>query len=278
MLVDLFRSRPSLAVELLGDAFDYAVPDHVRVQLSSNDLNDYKPTEYRADAVITATDPAGNPVLAVIVEAQLQPDPDKEWTWLAYLGNLRARLGCPVVLLVVSPTAATAIKCVAPIETGHPGLVLRPLVVGPAQLAPITELDQARHHPERAALAALAHRDHPAFDQIFRTLVAALNDIDHEHAGLYTDTVLAQLPPRARQRWEAFMTRTYEYQSNYARRYFSQGEARGEARAVLGFLRARGIPVPDDAQARIIDCTDLDQLDTWVNRAATATTIHDVLD
>ncbi|MGH3709310.1 MAG: hypothetical protein ACRDRQ_14680, partial [Pseudonocardiaceae bacterium] len=80
------------------------------------------------------------------------------------------------------------------------------------------------------------------------------------------------------------MTTSYEYQSDFARRYFSQGrtegraegEARGEAKAVLAFLDARGITVSDDVRARIAACTDLDQLDTWVRRAATATTSQDL--
>ena len=35
-------------------------------------------------------------------------------------------------------------------------------------------------------------------------------------------------------------------------------------------LSARGIAVPDDLPARILACSDLDQLDRWLTRAATA--------
>jgi len=101
-VVELFRARPELVVGLLSGALGYAVPEYAGVRLASNDLNDYKPTEYQADAVIILTDPDGNPVLAVIVEAQLRPDPGKRWAWPAYFGNLQARLRCPVVLV---PTA-----------------------------------------------------------------------------------------------------------------------------------------------------------------------------
>jgi hypothetical protein len=77
-------------------------------------------------------------------------------------------------------------------------------------------------------------------------------------------------------------TRTYEYQSNFARRYYTEGRTEGRAEgiamAVLEILRARGIPVPDDLQTRITTCTDLHQLGTWIQQAATATTIHDLLD
>jgi hypothetical protein len=302
-VVELFRARPELVVELLSGALGYAVPEYAGVRLASNDLNDYEPTEYQADAVIILTDPDGNPVLAVIVEAQLRPDPKKRWAWPAYFGNLQARLQCPVVLVVVSPTAGPVAGYAAPMDTGHPDFVLRPLVVGPEQLTPITEVTQAQRDLELAVLSALAHRDHPQFQRIFLTLATALDQAKHERAGLYTDMVLASCPPAVQQCLEELMTtQTYEYQSNFARRYYAQGEARGrtkgrtegeakgrtegeakgraegEARAVLAILRARGIPVPDDIRTRITTCTDLDQLDTWVRRAATATTIHDLLD
>lgn len=82
---------------------------------------------------------------------------------------------------------------------------------------------------------------------------------------------------------------TYEYQSDFARRYFFQGksegraegkaegEAKGEAKALLTVLEARGIDVPGPARHRITECTDTNQLETWIRRATTATTIDDVL-
>ena len=294
-VVELFRARPELVVGLLSGALEYPVPEYAGVRLASNDLSEYQPTEYQADAVIVLTDPNGEPVLAVIVEVQLSPDPKKRWAWRAYFGNLQARLQCPVMLVVISPTAGPVAGYAAPLDTGHPGFVLRPLVVGPEQLAPITEVAQAQRDLELAVLSALTHRDHPQFQEIFLTLTTALDQAKHERAGLYTDMVLASCPPAVQQCLEELMaTQTYEYQSNFARRYYTEGEARGEAKgrsegrsegraegeakAVLAILRARGISVPEDIRTRIITCTDLDQLDTWVHRAATATTIHDLLD
>jgi hypothetical protein len=95
---------------------------------------------------------------------------------------------------------------------------------------------------------------------------------------MYHDLVAVGLPMAALRHLEAQMAvaGTYQYQSEFARRYFSQGEAKGEAKALLKVLSARGIKVPDDARERIIGCTDLDQLETWVSRAATATSIHEL--
>lgn len=56
----------------------------------------------------------------------------------------------------------------------------------------------------------------------------------------------------------------------------AEGEAKGEAKAILLVLAARGISIPDDTRQRITACTDLTQLTTWTERAATATAIDDL--
>ncbi|HWU88067.1 MAG TPA: hypothetical protein VN253_12360, partial [Kofleriaceae bacterium] len=105
ILVDLCRQRGELAralVRLCGIAVDGA-----RVELASIDLSQVVPTEYRADAVTVFRD--GDVARgAVIVEVQLQPDPDKWSSWPVYVSVLRAALGCPVHLLVIAPDPAVA--------------------------------------------------------------------------------------------------------------------------------------------------------------------------
>jgi len=68
-----------------------------------------------------------------------------------------------------------------------------------------------------------------------------------------------------------------EYRSEIFRRAAAENEARGEARAISAVLDARGVSVPDDVRKQILACTDLSQLDTWLRRASTATSIDDVL-
>lgn len=113
-------------------------------------------------------------------------------------------------------------------------------------------------------------------------LLEALRSVDEQHATLYHDLVLAALPVVARQHLETLMTTTYEYQSDFARKYVSQGRAEGraegEAAALLTVLAARGVDVPDEARARITACTELDQLETWIRRAATADSVADLFD
>jgi len=56
----------------------------------------------------------------------------------------------------------------------------------------------------------------------------------------------------------------------------ARGEIRGEAKSVLKILVARSIEVTDEVRERILSCTDVDQLDIWINRALTATTADDL--
>jgi hypothetical protein len=41
-------------------------------------------------------------------------------------------------------------------------------------------------------------------------------------------------------------------------------------------LKARNVEVPDFLRERISTCTDLEQLETWIGRAATAATIDEL--
>jgi hypothetical protein len=118
-----------------------------------------------------------------------------------------------------------------------------------------------------------------------RTLGAA-RGLEDERAKLYADLVLLSVDHAARAILEARMASgTYEYQSDFARRYVAQGraegeahgEARGRAHALLGVLSARGVAVPDDVRARISECADLDLLDRWLASAVTAMAISDVV-
>ncbi|MEO3791448.1 hypothetical protein ABGB14_14690 [Nonomuraea sp. B10E15] len=56
----------------------------------------------------------------------------------------------------------------------------------------------------------------------------------------------------------------------------AEGRAEQAATSVLLVLEARGFDVPEDARARIISCTDLAQLEAWLERAATTQTLQDL--
>lgn len=56
VLVDLFKSRPSLGAELLSEALGLALPIYTEARLISIDLTQIRPAEYRADVVVLLLD------------------------------------------------------------------------------------------------------------------------------------------------------------------------------------------------------------------------------
>jgi hypothetical protein len=253
VLIEMFRDRPQLVADLLGGPLDIKIPRFDRALVSDADATVLAPTEYRADAVVTLHR-AGNPVLAVVVEVQLSEVTEKRLSWPVYVVSQYAK----------------------PIVIGLPGLVLTPMVLGPRQVPLVTDPDQARRSPQLAVLSALIHGRRADPTPVFAALLAALDTVDHNHVALYTDLVLTALPAEAQARLEELMAITIPGypQSNFARRHFSQGEAE----ALLTILDARGIEVPDDVRTEITDCTDLEQLNTWIRRAATAHKVQDLFD
>lgn len=279
-LVELFRARPTLAAELLTGTLGIEVPLHEQARADPADLPDLLPTEYRADAVVVLVQ-HDEPVMAVVVEVQLRRDGDKRWSWPVYVSTLRARLRCPVELLVVCPDASIAAWCAAPIRLGGSGSQITPLVLGPELVPVVTDPDQASRMPELAVLSAIAHGGEKNHHAVLGALLSALGTIEEQQAFLYLELVHVALPESARRHLEELMsTDTGEELSSLAQWYVKRGETRGkaegEANAVLAVLEARRIKVPDTTRALIAACQDLVQLDTWVRRAATAATIDEL--
>jgi hypothetical protein len=282
-LVLLFRNRPTLAEELLRDTLHVSLPKHAHVRVGEADLTELVPTEYRADLVIVLEgerehEPAG----AIIVEPQLSKDAQKRWSWPTYVCGLRARLRCNVVLLVISIDEAVAAWARAPIETGHPGFTLTPLVVGPEAVPAILDVAVAKRAPELAVLSAVAHgHDDPdRAVQIANAALATCVGLDREREVLYSDLVFISLSEAAKSIMEKLMASGhYEPQSEFARNLLklrreaetgrAEGRAEGEAAAVLAVLETRGLALTEEQRARIRGCTEADVLDRWVRKAVT---------
>jgi hypothetical protein len=281
--VTLFRNRPTLAPELLRDVLRCPVPEFDRVSVGDASLTEVVPTEYRADLVLLLqSESPGEPRAAIVVEAQLGRDADKRWSWPVYLAGLRARLRCEVALLVVTADASVAAWASTPIPTGHPGWTLTPLVLGPAAVPVIRDDTVASRSPELAVLSVMTHGHDPDAVAIAQAALVAVRQLEDERAKLYADLVLLSVGEAARAILEALMASgTYEYQSDFARRYVAQGEAQGEAKgrahALLTVLAARGIEVTDAVRTRITACTDLEALDRWLASAVTAQSIGDIV-
>jgi len=284
-LVLLFRNRPALAPELLQGALGLGLPAWSEARVESAELTEVVPTQYRADLVVLLLE--CKPVFAIVVEVQLSRDEDKRKTWPLYLTSLRSRVGCPTALLVVAPEASVARWCAQPIELGHPGFVLQPLVAGPDAIPVLTDKQAARQDPELAVLSAMAHGRAELGKTIAQTVLAAVEGLEAEKVRLYVDLALSSLNDVAREALEALMrSGTYEYQSEFARRYVAQGRAeglqeglqRGEVEALFEVLDARGIAVDEAAREQIMACTELAQLKLWLRKAVTARSVQELFD
>jgi hypothetical protein len=181
----LFRNRPALAAELLRDALHIEVPNYSEARIESSELTELQPAEYRADLVVLLYE--GVPVLGIVVEVQVQRDADKGYSWPLYVAGLRARIRCPVCLLVIAADEVVARWAAQAIELGG-GNRFVPLVVGPSGVPEVTDPAAAQADPELAVLSAMAHgqdSDAERAVQIADAAIAASSGLDANRAVLY---------------------------------------------------------------------------------------------
>ena len=133
--------------------------------------------------------------------------------------------------------------------------------------------------------------DHSA--RIASAAILASADIDVERSSLYLDLILISLAQNAPEAFEATMNSLgYEYQSDFARRYYGQGKAEGQMEGwakgkaegkaegrieiILKLLALRFGPLTEVAQARVRGAQDA-QLDAVAERMLTAKTLEEAV-
>jgi hypothetical protein len=279
-LLLLFRNRPTLAPELLRDGLHMELPDYTEARIDSADLTDIQPTEYRADLVVLLL--RGEPVLGIVVEVQLAADARKFFVWPVYVTNLRARLKCPVCLLVVTANEATARWASKPIEMGG-GNTFRPLVLGPSGVPEIIDKEEAQADPELAVLSAMAHGkdiDAGRSAQIALAAQFASRGLDADRSRLYLDLVFKALSEAARRELQMLDPASYEYQIEFARSYVAEGRAQGEmtgrAALVTKQLTRRFGTLTDAAKIQVSSAS-VEELDAIGERLLTAQTLEEAL-
>jgi hypothetical protein len=276
-LVELFRNRPILAAEMLREALGVPVPPFSEVRIEPADLSEIVPRELRADLVLLLLD--GQPVLVLIIEAQLQTDPKKRYSWPGYLVGARIRYNCPASVLVVAPDADVAGWCAVPIALGPCGSTVQPLVLGPQAVPVVTDEPAAMERPELAVLSAMAHgRSEEVGLDVALAALAATAGLDPERGMLYGDLVLSALSEAVRRALEekAMTIRNYQPQSDFGRAYYNQGMAEARARDVLAVFEVRGLAVSDEVRQRVLTTKDLTTLDQWHRRAVLVTSPEEI--
>ena len=274
-----------------------------------SEIAEVVPTEYRADLVVALYGHAGKPILAIVVEVQLTRDKGKHKAWPVYITHLGSRSDCPTALLVVAPDPAIARWCAQPIETGHPRFVLHPLVTGPEAIPVIVDTQNASQAPELAVLSAMAHGAGKMAQTVAEVALHAVKGLDDNRARLYADLVVSSLPEAVRSALEKLMeSGKYEYQSNFARKYFAQGREEGRlvgrqeglkegqqqgrqegiiegqqqgevaalAVALLEVLKARELKVSTRGRQRILACTNTEQLKLWLRQSVTVSALAEL--
>ena len=289
VLLSLFQTRPLLAAEVLR-LLGVAVPAYTSVRTESADLTDVAPTAYRADLVVVLED--GGSVLGVVVEVQLDWDPRKRYSWPVYAATLRARLRCPVCVLVVTPTEALAKWCQTPVQLG-PQFTFAPVVVGPSAIPYVTDEADAYGAPELAVLSVLAHGKEPEGPRIALSALKAVATLASDSQMLYSDVILGAVGAAAKVALEEQMDiRKYEFKSDFAKKHQAKGREEGREEglaeglaegarsarvaALLAILDARGLAVSAAEEATIRACTDDAALTRWIRKAATAATVAEV--
>lgn len=279
--VDLFREDPSLAPRFLATLFHLELPTYASVDVVEAALDQLLPVEFRADLVLELRAASGAAVLAIILEAQREKDPDKKYSWLVYVAAARARKRCPTIVLVVAPDAEVATWAIEPIDIGLGRGSLSPLVLGPAIVPEVTDLTLAEKEPALAILSVAAHGNGPNGLEVVQVVLSALERLDQEHAAAYFQIVYNALRKPMQLALEALiMERQAEAKANFpafAQQLIDRGMLEGTRKVLLRLVDRAGIALSDDDRARVDACTDLAILDRWVDNVLGAKTAADVL-
>lgn len=273
--IELAEQNPEVLVWLLAHLFDVKVSGYHHARPQPAEVRKLVPSSYRADGMTLLCDAADESLLAVVFEVQRGWDPAKRWIWKTYVAHLEAEQEVNAALLVYCPGPAVARRYRAMFESEGVSLHLRPMFFTPGDLPLIVEVDRARSEPALALLSLLCHSRDANVEFAFPAIAEALRTLGPKKGPLYNEIILAGLPEALWKRWEAYMTSTVgrEYRSEFARDI----DARARADAVLTVLETRGVHVSEPFRERIRACSDREQMDTWLRRAITATSIDDVM-
>jgi len=276
ILIDLFRTRPALVRELLRDLLKTRKMLGTGARVSCANLTEPKSAELRADLVVQLA--RKKPILGIVIEAQLARDGRKRYSWPAYAVNLRARLKCPVGLVVVTLDNGVARWAGQTIDLGWETW-FTPRVISPAVIPVITNRAQARANPQMAVLSAVAHArgtNATRSAQIASVASFALAKLDADRSRMYLDFMLSALSTDARRRLETMDPAKYKYQSDFARKYVAQGKTQGQADLVAKQLAHRFGALNTSARARIA-AASTKELNVIGKRLLTAETLREAL-
>ncbi|WP_018657519.1 hypothetical protein [Actinomadura flavalba] len=269
-LTGLFETRPRLAVEILTDVFGRRdVPTDLAATVTSNDFNDRPSRNFTPDKAIVVGSPH-NPRHGIIVEIQKEKSEAKRKQLPRYQAALWLALDRSVTTLVLCTKPDVADYYARPIPTDLPTYACECVVLGPREVPAITDPEQVVRNLELAAISLVVHQDNPAVVEAFTDAELRAPDSD---APYYREYVYGFIQPRNRHLWSKIMqTRPVLANTPQAKAIAEQSLAQ----AVLKVIKSRGICLTEEQRQRVLTCHDTDQLDTWLDRASTATNADDI--
>ena len=219
---------------------------------------------------------------ALLLKLSLSTDEDKRFVWPVYAVNLRARLRCPVCLLVITADDAVARWAAKPVPLGGENWFV-PIVLGPSGVPEILDEVQAAADPELAVLSAIAHgKDADTHKSVRIAAAAQLASLrlDASRARLYFDLIMHSLSEAARKALQIMNPDKYEYQSDFARHYIAKGKAEGgqsgRAAIVTRLLTIRFGELTETVHSRIA-AASIAELDAIGERLLSAATLSEAL-
>lgn len=277
-VLELVRKEPTFATVLLGQLLDVEVPQFTNARIADTTLSQLLPVEFRADAVVMFE--SDIPVFGAIIEAQLQRDDDKPFSWPVYATAARARHRCPFVVVVVTRDKTTARWAARRIDLGG-GNTYRPLVLGPKNIPLITDRDQASRQLHLAMLSVIAHGrgNVKTASAIGAATFHAILQLPEEQRKVYMLVLDAALSKAARKTvamQPGFEKLFSEAQRRDREQRWVEGKAEGKIEDLLKFLAKRGIALSDAQRQQILECRDLAVLDGWLDRILSVTSADEL--
>jgi hypothetical protein len=157
---------------------------------------------------------------------------------------------------------------------------MTPVVLGPDNVPPLTTPEEAAGDLPFAVFAALTHSRGREVGAILGALASALNTIDTAVASELAEFTEAGLGDTAGLKiWRKLMaTETFRYMSETRVKGRIEGRVEEGVRAVLRVLKRRDVAVDDNSRERIESCTNLETLETWLDRAVTAHKVKELFE
>jgi hypothetical protein len=239
-------------------------------------------SNYAADIVVACVDESDAAKLVVIVEVQLGIDPDKHRSWPFYQASAIVRMKCDACVLVVTLDEEVATWARTPIRQEPSGSVFQAIVLGPSDVPDKPLEGPLRPPPALALLAGIYHGQKEP--KLVSVTLASMVELSQEARAAYYDLLRYHVGKKILDRAvEAMMgTSEHKYFSDFAQKYYGEGEAKGVVKAtrdaVLTVLAERGLAISEDDRARVAACSDSATLGRWLTRAVRATATTEVFE